>query len=108
MRTTRQSNEPTGGSRLDETNALLGMLGFTAKSYQENKRVSFLLDGAEVEVDTWPQIPTYLEIEANSAEEVIRVSGLLGYSESDLTGENTIKVYARYGIDLASIPHLRF
>ncbi|WP_369371718.1 class IV adenylate cyclase [Promicromonospora sp. Populi] len=92
----------------DETNALLGMLGFTAKSYQENKRVSFLLDGAEVEIDTRPQIPTYLEIEAASAEDVIRVAGLLGYSESDLTGENTIKVYARYGIDLTSIPELRF
>lgn len=92
----------------DETNALLGMLGFTAKSYQENKRVSFVLDGAEVEIDTWPQIPTYLEIEAQSAEDVVRVATLLGYSENDLTGENTIKVYARYGIDLASIPHLKF
>lgn len=92
----------------DETSALLGMLGFTPKSYQENKRVSFLLDSAEVELDTWPQIPTYLEIEAGSAEEVIRVAGLLGYDESDLTGENTINVYARYGINLVEIPELRF
>lgn len=92
----------------DETNTLLGMLGFTPKSYQENKRISFVLDGAEVEIDTWPQIPTYLEIEAASAEDVVRVANLLGYTEADLTGENTIKVYARYGIDLAAIPELRF
>jgi adenylate cyclase class 2 len=46
------------------TNALLGVLGFTAKSYQETKRTSFILDGAQVEIDTWPQIPPYLEIEA--------------------------------------------
>ena len=92
----------------EETNALLGMLGFTAKSYQENKRVSFVLEGAEVEVDTWPQIPAYLEIEATSAEEVIRVAGLLGYGAEELTGENTLKVYARYGIDLTTIADLRF
>ncbi|WP_036967983.1 class IV adenylate cyclase [Promicromonospora kroppenstedtii] len=92
----------------EETNALLGMLGFTAKSYQENKRVSFVLDGAEIEIDSWPRIPTYLEIEAATAEEVIRIAGLLGFGADDLTGENTMKVYDRYSIDLAAIPELRF
>lgn len=90
------------------TNVLLGMLGFEPKSYQETKRVSFLLDGAQVEIDTWPRIPPYLEIEAGSKAEVVRVAALLGYAEEQLTGENTIKVYARYGIDLASITELRF
>jgi len=90
------------------TNALLGVLGFTAKSYQETKRTSFILDGAQVEIDAWPQIPTYLEIEAGSKDEVVRVAGLLGYNEADLTGENTIKIYARYGVDLDAIPELRF
>lgn len=32
----------------------------------------------------------------------------LGYREDQLAGENTTKVYARYGIDLASIAELRF
>lgn len=90
------------------TNALLNVLGFTAKSYQETKRTSFILDGAQVEIDTWPQIPPYLEIEAGSKDEVIRVAALLGRTEADLTGENTIKIYARYGIDLNTIPELRF
>ena len=90
------------------TNALLNVLGFTAKSYQETKRTSFILDGAQVEIDTWPQIPPYLEIEAGSKDEVVRVAGLLGHTEADLTGENTIKIYARYGIDLNTIPELRF
>lgn len=90
------------------TNALLSMLGFEPKSYQETKRVSFLVDGAQVEIDTWPRIPPYLEIEAGSKSEVVRVAGLLGYAEEQLTGENTIKVYARYGIDLTTISDLRF
>jgi adenylate cyclase class 2 len=90
------------------TNDLLGVLGFTPKSYQENKRTSFTLDGAQVEIDSWPQIPPYLEIEAGSKDEVVHVAGLLGYTEADLTGENTIKIYARYGINLNTVPELRF
>lgn len=90
------------------TDALLGLLGFTAKSYQENRRVSFVLDGARLEIDTWPRIPPYLEIEADSTEHVLRVAQALGYAESDLTAENTIDVYARHGIDLAGIADLRF
>ncbi|ROS38637.1 class IV adenylate cyclase [Amycolatopsis thermoflava] len=87
---------------------LLGLLGFTPKSYQENRRTSFTLDGARLEIDEWPLIPPYLEIEAATVADVVRVAGLLGFAEDRLTGENTIKVYARYGIDLASIPRLRF
>lgn len=90
------------------TNALLDLLGFRPKSYQETKRISFILDGAQVEIDTWPRIPPYLEIEAGSKDEVIRIARLLGYGEDELTGENTIKVYSRYGIDLNKIPELRF
>ncbi|WP_040816939.1 class IV adenylate cyclase [Nocardia jiangxiensis] len=90
------------------TNELLEMMGFTAKSYQETKRISFTLDSAQLEIDTWPQIPPYLEIEAPTKEDVIRVAAQLGYTESDLTGENTIKIYARHEIDLNTVPELRF
>jgi adenylate cyclase, class 2 len=90
------------------TNELLALLGFTPKSYQENRRTSFILDGARLELDEWPLIPPYLEIEADTQDDVLRVAGLLGYDESQLTGENTMKVYARYGIELGGIRELRF
>lgn len=90
------------------TNELLGLLGFTPKSYQENRRTSFLLDGVRLELDEWPLIPPYLEIEADSREDVVRVAGLLGFADDQLTGENTLKVYARYGITLGKITELRF
>ncbi|MFD6218433.1 class IV adenylate cyclase, partial [Nocardia salmonicida] len=38
------------------TNAMLKVMGFSAKSYQETKRTSYTLDGAELELDTWPGI----------------------------------------------------
>jgi adenylate cyclase, class 2 len=90
------------------TNALLEMMGFSAKSYQETKRTNYILDSAELELDTWPGIPPYLEIEAATKADVVRVAELLGYTEADLTGENTIKIYARHGIDLNAIRELRF
>lgn len=90
------------------TNELLGLLGFTPKSYQENRRTSFILDGARLELDEWPLIPPYMEIEADSREDVVWVAELLGFAEHRLTGENTMKVYSRYGIELAQIRELRF
>ncbi|BCB87517.1 hypothetical protein Psuf_048300 [Phytohabitans suffuscus] len=85
---------------LDATNELLGLLGFRPKSYQENRRTSFVLQKAQLEIDEWPMIPPYLEVEAESPDEVRRIAALLGYEESQLTGENTTKVYKRYGIEL--------
>lgn len=92
----------------EATNELLGKLGYTPKGYQENKRTSFILDGARLEIDEWPMIPPYLEIEADSREEVVRVAEKLGYREDQLTGENTIQIYAHYGINLNKIKNLRF
>lgn len=94
-------------SSFDATNELLALLGYTPKSYQENRRTSYLLDGVQLEIDEWPLIPPYLEIEASSAAEVLRVAAALGYDESQLTSENTTKIYRRYGIELADHPVLR-
>lgn len=54
------------------------------------------------------EIPPYLEIEAASPDEVLRVAALLGYDESRLTNENTTKVYLRYGIDLSAYDTVTF
>jgi adenylate cyclase class 2 len=93
---------------LDATNELLGFLGFHPKSYQENRRTSFVLDDARLEIDEWPWIPPYLEIEAESSAEVLRIAAILGYVESQLTSENTTKVYRRYGIELGEYKVVSF
>lgn len=95
-------------SDFDATNVLLGKLGFTPKSYQENRRTSFTLDGVQLEIDEWPMIPPYLEIEGPSPDDVYRVAALLGYDKDQLTSENTTKVYDRYGIDLTAHKRVSF
>lgn len=95
-------------SDFNAANELLGKLGFTPKSYQENRRSSFTLVGVELEIDEWPMIPPYLEIEGPSPDEVYRVAALLGYDKDQLTSENTTKIYARYGIDLMAHERVSF
>ncbi|MDT5028900.1 MAG: adenylate cyclase, class 2 [Micromonosporaceae bacterium] len=90
------------------TNELLSMIGFHPNGYQENRRTSFTLDGAQLEIDEWPMIPPYLEIESATPTDVVRIAALLGYSEDQLTSENTTKVYARYGIDLTQHKEVTF
>jgi adenylate cyclase, class 2 len=97
-----------GVDQFEATNELLALMGFTARSYQENRRTSFVLDDARLEIDEWPRIPPYLEIEADSREAVLRVAAALGFTEADLTGENTVSVYARHGIDLLALPRVSF
>lgn len=62
----------------------------------------------KVKIDEWPHIPPYLEIEADTHDDVLRVADLLGYAGDDLTPQNTIKIYQRYGYDPDSIADLRF
>ncbi len=92
----------------EKTNQFLGKLGYTANGYQENRRISYILDDVEIEIDFWPQIPPYLEIEAKSIAKVEAMIEKLGYNKSQSTSINTIEVYKNYGIDLKSIKELKF
>ena len=92
----------------EQADELLRSLGFTPRARQENRRTSFALGGARLELDEWPLIPAYLEIEAGSADAVLTAAAALGYGADEWTTENTLAVYARYGIDLNAVPDLRF
>jgi transcriptional regulator with XRE-family HTH domain len=55
----------TAGS-FEETAALLRLTGLTPRSYQENLRASYTLGAVRLEVDEWPRVPPYPEIEADA------------------------------------------
>jgi adenylate cyclase class 2 len=103
---TRETETTVGN--FETAHALLGRIGIAPRSYQENRRDSWLLDGVRLEIDSWPLIPPYLEIEGDSAEDVWAAAKRLAIRRDELTSENTTKVYARYGIDLDTISDLRF
>ncbi|MFZ3558848.1 MULTISPECIES: class IV adenylate cyclase [unclassified Streptomyces] len=92
----------------EEASELLGLVGLTPRSYQENRRTSYTLGRVRLEIDEWPRIPPYLEIEADDETQVWDAAAALGIDRDCLTSINTTKVYALYGIDLDSIANLRF
>jgi adenylate cyclase class 2 len=92
----------------ERTKELLEKTGLVPKAYQENRRTSYRLGDVEVQIDEWPRIPPYLEIEAKNEQDVERVVRLLGFTMEQTTSINTKKVYARYGIDIEKIPELKF
>lgn len=76
--------------------------------YQENKRHKFVLDDVEYTFDTWPMIPTYLEIEAKSEKKVHDGLSLLNLTGKDEGHIGTEAIYDKYGIALHSIKELKF
>ncbi|MET9762074.1 CYTH domain-containing protein [Streptomyces sp. NPDC006372] len=92
----------------EEAAALLRLSGLTPRGYQENRRTSYTLGAVRLEIDEWPRIPPYLEIEADDEPQVWEAAAALGIDHDQLTSINTTKVYALYGIDLDSIADLRF
>ena len=90
-------------------NQFLEQIGYKAKSYQENMRESYVFMDCAVEIDSRPLIPSYLEIEGNSEEEVLKALQVLGLDRSDYTSQNTIQIYERYGIcGMDQFPYLAF
>ena len=57
-------------SSFDDTNKILNELGYIPRNYQENNRITYTLDDVEIDIDSWPLIPTYVEIEGKDEESI--------------------------------------
>jgi len=66
----------------EKTKALLLAVGLVAFREQEKKRHSFLLGDVMADIDTWPGIPTYLELEGPSEEALKHASDAWGFDWS--------------------------
>ena len=96
-------------SDFDVTNEILKELGYTPKAIQENKRIKYNLNGVEIDIDTWPKIPTYMEIEGKNQEEVYDTLELLGISKEKAITLDVQSIYEKiYGIDLKKVYNLSF
>lgn len=95
-------------SDFETTSQMLEKLGFNKRANEENFRQSYLLDGVEIEIDTWPLIPTYLEIEGKSVKDVHVMVEKLGFSLDEVTSIPVRDVFMKYGFDLDVIHELKF
>ncbi len=83
---------------------LLESIGLESFAYQETKRESWRLDGVEVEIDTWPWIPSFVEVEAKSEQSLKQAAQALGldYSKA-LHGSVETAYQAVYNVTEAEV-----
>lgn len=93
---------------IESGNAILEQLGFSFRNYQEKKRTTYVLDNTEIDIDSWPLIPPYLEIEGESDEQINKIVQRLELSYKEMVSCNTAEVYKKYGIDIYQFRELRF
>jgi adenylate cyclase class 2 len=83
---------------LKDTELIINNLGFK-KIYSSKKfRTSFILNGARIDLDRIPKIPTFMEIEASSVHLIEKIAKLLGYTMNETKNfslKELIKYYSK-------------
>ncbi|MFZ3057571.1 MAG: CYTH domain-containing protein [Minisyncoccales bacterium] len=95
-------------SDFTKTAELLNRMGFIEKFYEENKRIRYLLEDIEFDIDFWPQLDPYLEIEAPSWGKIDDGIKLLGLNPEDKKIFSTNQVYKLKGIDELDYKEITF
>ncbi|MDD4795853.1 MAG: CYTH domain-containing protein [Bacilli bacterium] len=95
-------------SSLEETNLILESIGLSRRSYQEKIRYSYKYKDAEIEIDLWPLLKPYLEIECDNEETIDEIINKLNLESHEVVSINTEQLYKRINIDVHSLSELKF
>lgn len=93
---------------IEAANDFLEALGFAYKSYQEKRRKTYRLNGCEIDIDTWPMLNTYMEIEGKNEEEIEKILNLFGYCLKDTISCTVDEIYKKQGIDSLRMREIKF
>jgi adenylate cyclase class 2 len=88
--------------------AFLEALGMKQKSYQETRRTRYELNNLEFDLDEWPMIDPFIEIEGESEESVMNGVELLGFSKSDTFQGHAGDIYEDEGIKWRAMKRIVF
>ncbi|MBR2795608.1 CYTH domain-containing protein [Candidatus Saccharibacteria bacterium] len=80
----------------DNAVELFRVLELHEKSYEESLRETWEYNGAEIDIDTWPWLPTYVEIEGSSVENMTTTAQKLGFKIEDAIFDSVGKIYELY------------
>ena len=83
-------------SDFDKACEFLRAIGMQRKVFQEKKRIRYTKDGVEFDLDFWPLLEPYLEIEAKSWEDVDLVTKELGLNSEErkiCSANQLLKIY---------------
>ncbi|HEU5004755.1 MAG TPA: CYTH domain-containing protein [Candidatus Saccharimonadales bacterium] len=83
----------------DKAWQFLEAVGLKQKFYEENRRVRWTLDTIEFDIDYWPLLKPYLEIEAGSWKDIDKAIKILDLNPDDKKIFSTFQVYQLEGIN---------
>lgn len=92
----------------DKTTQILEELGYKNRGFQQNKRTQYILDGVEIDLDRWPLIPEYMEIEGPSIEKVEQTLTKLEITKDEIVTLDVASIYDHYGFDGEHLADLNF
>ena len=90
-------------SDFETCDEILNKLGYFARSKQENRRIRYVLNDVEIDIDMWPKIPDYVEFEAKTVKQIKDVCQILGLDYDKLITYDVERIYNHYGYDLKKI-----
>jgi adenylate cyclase, class 2 len=85
----------------EKTSDILKSMGFIIKHQAKNKRIRYEKGDAVFDIDFWPQIPPYVEIESTSLEKAKDAARELGFNSEDGLVCSVNQVYKKYGYDIS-------
>lgn len=86
-------------SDFDKTSQILEEIGLVHKVYEEKKRTRYILSGVECDIDEWPLIPPYIELEGESIEKIKEVADKLGFKWENHIICSATQILKHYGVD---------
>lgn len=95
-------NNPT---QLKEFILRMGLIPFRT---QQKRRHTLILDGVTLDIDQWPLIPPYLEIEGDSELAIRAVAEKIGLRWENALFIDARKIIEGYGIDVSKFSHFTF
>jgi len=77
----------------DATISILKQAGLKQSSHMEKRRETWQLGTSEIVIDTWPGLPTYIEIEDHSEQAVRSTAERLNFNWQDKIITSVIEIY---------------
>jgi len=95
-------------SDFDKCSELFQNIGLKAIRQIEKYRYTFELGDVVIDIDTWPKIPVYVEIEGVSVESLKNICGKLGLDWDKRFDGDAREVFRHYGYNMDNLSVVTF
>ena len=96
-------------SDMDAAADLLGEIGFSFQRRQQKKRHTLRLGEVTFDIDTWPRVPTYVEIEGPSMKILKEAAEMIGLDWKNVVYEDAKDIIEKkYGIAVGTMRWFTF